>query len=100
MWSSEEKLSAYFRFVLAGRILARARESRQPPRASTAHERRRVRKFGGSDVGPAVAPDGECFLAKICLVDDFGNGHWTRRLTYVSSAALAISGIGAGSGAR
>ena len=33
-------------------------------------------------VEPAVTADGESFLAKVCLVDDFGNEHWTRRLTF------------------
>jgi hypothetical protein len=33
-------------------------------------------------VEPAIAADGESFRAKVCLVDDFGNEHWTRKLTF------------------
>ncbi len=33
-------------------------------------------------VEPAVAADGESFRAKVCLVDDFGNEHWTKKLTF------------------
>jgi hypothetical protein len=33
---------------------------------------------------PAVAADGESFRAKVCLIDDFGNQHWTRNLTFRS----------------
>lgn len=35
-------------------------------------------------VEPAIAVDGESFRAKVCLVDDFGNQHWTRNLTFRS----------------
>ncbi len=33
-------------------------------------------------VEPAIAVDGESFRAKVCLIDDFGNGHWMRKLTF------------------
>jgi len=33
-------------------------------------------------VEPAVSDDGESFRAKVCLMDDFGNEHWTERLTF------------------
>lgn len=35
-------------------------------------------------VEPAIAAHGEIFRAKVCLVDDFGNEHWTRTLTFRS----------------
>ncbi len=35
-------------------------------------------------VEPAIAAEGESFRAKVCLVDDFGNEHWTRNLTFRS----------------
>jgi hypothetical protein len=33
-------------------------------------------------VEPATAADGGSFCAKVCLVDDSGNEHWTKELTF------------------
>jgi hypothetical protein len=33
-------------------------------------------------VEPAVAAEGQSFVAKVCLVDDFGRKHWTKKLIF------------------
>ncbi len=33
-------------------------------------------------VEPAIAAEGKSFRAKVCVVDDFGNEHWTRKLSF------------------